>query len=111
MTVGDGTQFDRPIPLRDKGSEPPEEERPNPWSRLEAVSSVRERLGWLAEHLIGEWEVVAGADVGQVIDQLADELHTALWGPLGAVDRVRHRVPQRQQLATWDAKLDPSGDL
>lgn len=109
MSDRERTEYGTPIPLRGNETGPGEEERPNPWSRLEAVSAVRERLGWLAEHLTGDWEVVGGADVGVLVDQLADELHTALWGSLVDVERVRHRVPKQQLVATWATSLYDDG--
>ena len=106
MPEGERTEYSTPIPLRRNESEMGDGERPNPWSRLEAISSARERLGWLAEHLIAEYDLVAGTDVGVLIDQVAEELHTSLWGDLAAVERVRHRTPRRQLEATWDAALE-----
>jgi len=111
MAEDERTSYGTPIPLRDNGSGPVSGERPNPWSRLEAVTAARERLGWLGEHLTAEWESVHGALVGVLVDQLAEELHQALWGDLAAVERVRHRVPRAQLEAVWAAALVDSGGL
>ena len=111
MESTDGTQFDRPIPLRGNGSGA-EPERPNPWSRLEAVSAARERLGWLAEHVTEHWyEGISGLGAARLMDELAEEVHQALWGDLAAVERVRHRRPRAQLIAVWDPILDPESDV
>lgn len=107
MADEERTAYSTPIPLRENESGPGEGERPNPWSRLEAISAARERLGWLGEFLISDWDQVAGADIGVLVDQVAEELHQALWGPLDAVERVRHRRPRAVLEATWTAVLAP----
>ena len=109
MSFEDPTDFSTPIPLRGNETRPGEGERPNPWSRLEAVSSVRERLGWLAAELLAGAGDMAGAGAGPLVDALADELHEALWGDLAAVERVRRRIGRHQLVATWSAALGADG--
>lgn len=105
------TQYSTPIPLRGNESGPVTPESANPYSRLEAVSAATERLTWLARHLTEEWELVAGADVATLLDDIAEELRSALWGDLVAVQRVQHRVTAGQLAGTWNNRLDPGESL
>lgn len=105
------TQYDTPIPLRHKGSD----ERPNPWTRLEAADRVQSRLQTLAR-LVAEHQVAPDRNaLVAVLETLGIAARDAVWGELGAVraagtgasaalwERTVHEL-------LWPPRSRPAGD-
>lgn len=84
MPGDERTDFGTPIPLRDNGSGV----RPNPWSRLEAVDVVYQRLRVLAQLTASTAGPPDEAGLAGVLEALSNDLRGAIWGSLADVERL-----------------------
>ena|SRR5204863_3479652 len=99
MPETERTDFSTPIPLRDNGTD----ERPNPYSRLEAANAVLGRLRML-EGLQDEVRAAPdGLALGAIVIALAQDLRAALRGDLAAVEGV---LASDHGLTQWTREVD-----
>ena len=110
------TEFGTPIPLRGKGfstanelieqaRDLPAADRPNPWTRLEAVAAAATRVGWLVETLNATPGDVDHLAVSELLAGLATELQAAVWGDLAACEAVRAHRDWHKETEHWHAVM------
>lgn len=99
----------RPIPLRENDSRSTRTEIPNPYSRLEAVLAVHDRLRMLGDLLTERYAMVEAAQVVFITDQLAGQLERAMNGDMADVEIVTRSLTRTQLVDVWRPVLDGSG--
>lgn len=109
MPEQERSEFATPIPLRDKPNGLPEGERPNPWSRLEAVGAIQRRLRRLRHLLVQAADPPDPAALADALDELEAQLGRALNGDLEAVTALRHTIGDGQLVADWRADIWSGG--
>lgn len=103
MPEDEQTQFSTPIPLRDNGSD----ERPNPWTRLEAADRVYSRVHALRELLVAAAEAPNRVALQAVLEILDGDLFVALYGTLPDVRAVAAGAPIELWVQTAKGLLWP----
>lgn len=106
MSDVERTDFSTPIPLRDKGSE----ERPNPWTRLEAADRVQSRLQTLAQLVARHQQPADRNALAAVLETLGIDARDAVWGDLEAVRRLADGAPAALWERTVHDLLWPGSD-
>lgn len=93
MPETEDTRYTPSIPLRDNGSRhglgAHATPQPNPYTRLEALNVVHQRIGALADLLAARSQAADVVGLGAVLQAMYESNRTALWGDLEAVEHLR----------------------